>query len=68
MSSENYQRAGDISADKSKLLSIIQDLCKQLKHGKEIGKQLIACFRLSMSNLNLSFSVSELIPASYYTV
>ncbi|XP_052128728.1 spatacsin [Frankliniella occidentalis] len=43
------------SSTRTKILSVIQILGKHLHHGKEIGKQLVACYRLAI-NLGLSYS------------
>lgn len=56
-SSESIQSIQNPSVTNLKVLSVIQELCKQLKHGREIGKQLIACYRLAI-NLGLAYKVS----------
>lgn len=51
---ESMKSVQNPSSTNLKVLSVIQELCKQLKHGKDIGKQLIACYRLAI-NLGLAY-------------
>lgn len=43
-----------------KVLLLVQELCKLLEHGRQIGKQLIACYRIAI-NLDLTYKVNIFI-------
>ncbi|KAK3917365.1 Spatacsin [Frankliniella fusca] len=50
--------SGDSLSKRTRILTLIQTLCKRLQHGSETGKQLVSCYRLS---INLGLSYNEII-------